>query len=86
MNNLRVWWRCEEISRDEILPWNTLLGQLMHDHNLDQSIMVDALVLLCWALSLHQGHHPLYISAHEEWNVHHSYPCEMHQQTDIVRI
>jgi len=87
MNNLRGWlWHCEEIARDEILPWNTLLCQLMHDHNLDQSIMVDAPMLLFWALSLQQGHHPLNIPAHEKWYVHHPYLCEMHQQTDMVRI
>ena len=85
MDNLGRWlWHHEEVARNEILPSNTLLCQLMHHYDLDQCIMIYTFVLLCGVLPLHYGHHLLYISAHEKWNVHHSYQGEMHQQTDMV--
>ena len=48
--------------------------------------MIYTSVLLCWGLLLYKNHHPLYVVIHEGWNVHHTYPREMHQQTDMVRI
>src|ERR1700728_4820977 len=87
MDNLRRWvWYREEVASNEILPWNTLLCQLMHHYDLDQCIMIYAFELLCGVLHLHYGHHLFYISAHEKWNVHHSYLGKMHQQMDMVRI
>ena len=43
-------------------------------------------MLLCWGLLLYKKCHPLYVAIHEVWNSHHTYPREMHQQTDMVRI
>ena len=47
--------------------------------------MIYTYMLLCWALLLYKNHHPLYVAIHEIRNVHHTYPCEVHQQTNMVR-
>ena len=87
MNYLeRRLWRCEEVTGDEILPSNALLFQLMYHHDIDQRVMIYAAMLLCWGLLLYKKIHPLYVAIHEVWNAHHTYPREMHQQMDMVRI
>jgi len=43
-------------------------------------------MLLCWSLPLYKICHPLYIAIHEVWNIHHTYPHEMHQQINMVCI
>ena len=86
MNYLGRWlWHCEKVSRDEILPSDALLCQLMYHYDLDQSVMIYTPMLLCWGLLLYKNHHPLYVAIHEVRNVHHTYPCEVHQQTNMVR-
>ena len=87
MNYLgRRLWHCEEVTGDEILPSNALLCQLMHHYDLDQRVMIYTSMLLCWGILLYKNCHPLYVAIHEVWNAHHTYPREMHQQTDMVRI
>ena len=87
MNNL---WRrlrgCKEVTRNELLPCNALQSRLMYHNHLDERIMIDAVMLLLWSLLLHKGSHPLYVSAHEVWNIHQSHSREMHQQYDVVCI
>ena len=78
-------WRCEEVTGDEILPSDALMCQLMYHYDLDQSVMIYTPMLLCWGLLLYKNHHPLYVVIHEVRNVHHMYPCEVHQQTNMVR-
>ena len=80
------WWCCEELTRDKILPWDALLSQLMYDHKLNQTIMIEDPILLCWALPLHQGHHPLNVPANKILNVHHPHPGEMHEKPDVISI
>jgi len=87
MNYLWGWLRCyEKFARNKILPSNALLCQLMYHYDLDQHIMINTAMLLCWGLPLYKTHHLLYVVKHEVWNVHHMYPCKMHQQMDMVHI
>ena len=87
MNYLgRQLWRCEEVTGDEIVPSNALLCQLMYHYDLDQRVMIYNSMLLCWGLLLYKNCHPFYVAIHELWNAHHTYPREMHQQTDMVHI
>ena len=80
VNNL---WRrlrgCEEVTGNEIFPSNALQSKLMCHNHLDECIMIDVVVLLLWSLLLHKSSHPLYVSAHEIWYVHHPHSREMHQ-------
>ena len=56
MNNLRMWWWCcKELMRDELLPCDALPNQLMSDHKLNQTVMIEAPILLCWALLCIKG-------------------------------
>ena len=87
MNYLGRWlWRCEKVTGDEILPSDALLCQLMYHYDLDQCVMIYTSMLLCWGLLLYKNHHPLYVAIHEVRDVHHTYPREVHQQTNMVRI
>ena len=48
--------------------------------------MIYTPLLLRWArLLLYKNHHPLYVAIYEVRNIHHTYPCEVHQQTNMVR-
>ena len=87
MNNL---WRrlrgCEKVTGNEIIPCDALQSKMMYYNDLDECIMINVVMLLLWSLLLHKGSHPLYVLAHEIWNVHHPYSREMHQQPDVVCI
>ena len=71
---------------DELLPRNALLCKLMYHHDFDERIMIYAIMLLLWGLSLHQGSHPLYVTVHEVWNAHQPHSREVHQQPDVISI
>ena len=59
-------------------------SKLMYHNHLDERIMINVVVLLLRSLLLHKISHPLYVSAHEIWNVHHPHSSEMHQKSDVV--
>ena len=35
---------------------------------------------------LHEIFHPLYVSANEKWEVHHSHPGKLHEKPDVIGI
>ena len=47
--------------------------------------MIYAPILLCWAFLFYKDHHPFYVAIYKVRNVHHTYPCEVHQQMNMVR-
>ena len=79
-------WSCEELTGNEVFPCDTLQAKLMYNNDLDECIMVNAIVLLFRSIILHKSSHLFNVSAHEIWNVHHLYSREMHQQSDMVCI
>ena len=87
MNYLGRWlWHYKEVMGDELIPCDALLCELMYHHDFDQHVMIYTVIMLCWGLLMYNKCHPLYVTVHEVWNAHHTYPREMHQQTDMVRI
>ena len=70
---------CEEVTGNEIFPCNALQSKLMYHNDFNEHIMINVVVLLLGSLLLHKSSHPLYVSAHEIWYVHHPHSREMHQ-------
>ena len=58
----------------------------MNYNDLDERIMIDAVVLLLWCLLLYKHSHPLNVMAHKIWDVHHSHFGEVHQKLDMICI
>ena len=48
--------------------------------------MINTVKLLLRGFVLYKGGHPLYVLANEIQDVHHPYPGEMHEQTDVISI
>ena len=87
MNNLgRRLGGCKEVTGNELIPCDALQTKLMYHNDFDECIMINVVMLLLRSLLLHEGIHPLYVSAHEVWNIHQSHPREMHQEFDMVCI
>ena len=87
MNNLRRrLGGCKEATGNELIPCDALQSKLMYYNDFNERIMINDVMLLLWSLLLHKGSHPLYVSAHEVWNIHQSHSREMHQNSDMVCI
>ena len=87
MNYLwRRLWLCKEVTRDELIPCDALLCELMYHHDFDQRVMIYTVMLLCWGLLLYKKCHPLYVTVNEVWNAHEPHSREVHQHPDVICI
>ena len=77
---------CKEVTGNELIPCDAVQSKLMYYNDFNERIMINDVMLLLWSLLLHKGSHPLYVLAHEVWNIHQSHSREMHQKSDMVCI
>lgn len=71
---------------NEGFPWHSQLSELMHNNNLDDNKVINAIKLLWVWFPLCKHIHPLYVFANEVWYTHHSNPSKMHKQFDMIGI
>lgn len=68
------------------LPRNVNKTEMMKNNDFDQIIMVDVVQLLrVWFLP-HNVSYLINISKQEIWEIYHSYPGEVHEESDMVSI